>query len=295
MDMQKYLEMVGEWSLTSGLQILLVLVLVVIALKVIDLALNRLFKFKREKEDVELQKRGDTLRSMFRSVARPVVLLMAGMMVLEKLGIEIGPILAAVGVLGLAVGFGAQKLVEDVISGFFILLEDQVRVGDVVSISDKGGLVEKVTLRMVILRDLAGNVHYIRNGNIGVVTNMTKDYSMFVFDIGVAYREDTDEVVEVIKSVDEDLRKDPAFKSDILAPMEILGVDQFADSAVIIKARTKTKPIKQWGVAREFNRRLKKKFDEVGIEIPFPHTTLYVGQDKKGNSPVLNVRVDKKA
>jgi small conductance mechanosensitive channel len=216
------------------------------------------------------------------------------MMILEKLGIQIGPILAAAGVLGLAVGFGAQKLVEDVISGFFILLEDQIRVNDVVVISGTGGLVEKVNLRMVVLRDLAGNVHYIRNGSIGTVTNMTKEYSRYVFDIGVAYREDTDEVVEVIKKVDEEMRADSGFKDLILEPIEILGVDKFADSAVIIKARTKTKPVQQWAVGREFNRRLKKKFDELGIEIPFPHTTLYMGQDKNGNSPALNVSVDGK-
>ena len=295
MDIQKYLEGVGQWSVTSGLQILLVVVLMAVALRVLDLAVRKFFRLKHEEDDVELRKRADTLRGIVRSVAKIVILVMAGMMVLEKLGIEIGPVLAAAGVLGLAVGFGAQKLVEDVISGFFILMEDQIRVGDVVQIGDKGGLVEKVNIRMVILRDLAGNVHYVRNGRIDVVTNMTKDFSMYVFDIGVAYREDTDEVADVIKSVDEELRKDAAFKNDILAPIEILGVDQFADSAVIIKARTKTRPIKQWGVAREFNRRLKKKFDELGIEIPFPHTTFYMGQDKKGESPVLRVSVDKKS
>ncbi len=294
MDSQKYLEMLGQWVLTSGLQIVFVIVLAAMALKIVNLTIQKLFRLKQEEDDVELQKRAHTLRSMFGSVVRIVVLILAGMMILEKLGIEIGPVLAAAGVLGLAVGFGAQKLIEDVIGGFFIFLEDQIRVGDVVQIGDKGGLVEKVNMRMVVLRDLAGNVHYMRNGGIGVVTNMTKDFSMYVFDIGVAYREDTDEVVEVIKQVDEGLRKDPAFKDNILAPIEIFGVDQFADSAVIIKARTKTKPIKQWGVAREFNRRLKKRFDELGIEIPFPHTTLYMGQDKKGGAPALNVRVDKK-
>ncbi|MGE5279481.1 MAG: mechanosensitive ion channel family protein [Deltaproteobacteria bacterium] len=294
MDIQKYLQTVGEWALTSGLQIVVVLVLMAVALKAINLGISRFFKLKREEEDIELKKRADTLRGIVRSGVTILIFVVAGMMVLKQLGIEIGPILAAAGVLGLAVGFGAQKLVEDVISGFFILLEDQVRVGDVVQIGDKGGLVERVTLRMVILRDLSGNVHFIRNGSIGVVTNMTKDYSMFVFDIGVAYREDTDEVVRVIKEIDEGLRRDAAFKDDILAPIEVLGVDKFADSAVVIKARTKTRPVKQWGVAREFNRRLKKRFDELGIEIPFPHTTLYMGQDKKGGAPALNVRVEKK-
>lgn len=294
MQVSQYLETVGKWAMTSGLQILFVLLLMVISLKAVRVVTERLFKSKKGKDDLEFQKRADTLRSITRSILTVVVFVIAGMMILEKLGIAIGPILGAVGIIGLAVGFGAQKIVEDIISGFFILLEDQIRVNDVVIIGGTGGLVEKVNIRMVILRDLAGNVHYIRNGSIGMVTNMTKEYSRYVFDIGVAYREDTDEVVEVVKNIDEEMRQDPQFKDDILEPIEILGVDQFADSAVIIKARTKTKPIKQWAVGREFNRRLKKKFDELGIEIPFPHTTLYVGQDKKGRSPVLNVRVEEK-
>jgi small conductance mechanosensitive channel len=293
MNVSEFVQKVGEWSLTSGLQILLILVLMIIALKVVNLVTKKLFVSKKKQDDEEFQKRADTLRGITRSVLIVVVFLLAGMMILEKLGVAIGPILGAAGVVGLAVGFGAQKLVEDVISGFFILLEDQIRVNDVVVISGTGGLVEKVNIRMVILRDLAGNVHYIRNGTIGMVTNMTKDYSRYVFDIGVAYRENTDEVIAVVKKIDEEMRQDPAFKNDILEPLEILGVDKFADSAVIIKARTKTKPIKQWSVGREFNRRMKLKFDELGIEIPFPHTTLYMGQDKKGNSPVLNVSVEK--
>jgi small-conductance mechanosensitive channel len=183
--------------------------------------------------------------------------------------------------------------VQDVISGFFILLEDQIRVGDVVDVNGKGGLVERVTLRMTVLRDLSGNVHFIRNGQINVVTNMTKDYSYYLFNVGVAYREDVDEVIKVLKELDEGLRDDPDYKDDILAPLEILGVDQFADSAVIIKARAKTMPIQQWRIGREFNRRMKKKFDELDIEIPFPHVTLYVGKDKEGKAPPLDVKVNK--
>jgi small-conductance mechanosensitive channel len=212
-------------------------------------------------------------------------------MILAELDIQIGPVLAAAGVVRLAVGFGAQHLVQDVISGFFILLDDEIRVGDMVQIADKSGSVERLNLRMVVLRDLSGNVHYVRNGKIDVVTNMTKDYSRYVFDIGVAYREDVDEVIKVIQQVDEELRNDPAFGPDILEPMEILGLDQFAESAIIIKARTK--PIKQWNVAREFNRRLKKTFDEKDIEIPFPHVTLYMGQDKTGEAAPLNVALDR--
>lgn len=289
--MQKILEITLHWLTTTGLKVLLILLLVKIALKLVDVGTKKVFKLRKEKEDNECKKRAETLRGIARSFLVSVIIIVAGMIILEKLGVEIGPILAAAGVIGLAIGFGAQELVKDLISGFFILLEDQIRVNDVVVISGTGGLVEKVNLRMVILRDLAGNVHYIRNGNINMVTNMTKEYSRYVFDIGVAYREDTDQVVEVIKKIDQEMRNDPQFKEDILEPIEILGVDKFADSAVIVKARTKTKPIRQWAVGREFNRRLKKKFDELGIEIPFPHTTLYMGQDKKGNSPALNINV----
>lgn len=296
MDFTKYLQMVGDWALTSGLQIVLIMILMVIGLKVAELMASKLVQFIRKKEDdnAELQKRTDTLSSIIRYVLKIAIFIVAGMMILRELGIDIGPILATAGVVGLAVGFGAQKLVEDVISGFFILLEDQIRVGDVVNIAEKGGLVEKVTLRMVILRDLAGNVHYVRNGQINVVTNMTKEYSRYVFDIGVAYREDVDEVIDVIKEVDAELREDPGFKKDILAPIEILGLDKFDNSAVIIKARTMTKPIKQWNVGREFNKRLKKRFDERNIEIPFPHVTLYMGKDKDGSAPPMNIHVDGK-
>jgi small conductance mechanosensitive channel len=146
-----------------------------------------------------------------------------------------------------------------------------------------------VGLRLTILRDLSGNVHFIRNGQISTVTNMTKEYSRYVFDIGVAYRENVDQVIEVIKEVDEALRADEYFGPSILEPIEILGLDRFADSAVIVRARTKTKPIKQWEVGREFNRRLKMRFDEMGIEIPFPHQTIYFGEDKSGQAPPLRV------
>ena len=295
MEMNAYLQKVIQWFLSSGLHIALVLILTLIALKAAKVLSKRLVDFiVRQKEDPEFQKRTQTLASIIWYVSVITILLVGAMMVLKEFGIEIGPLLAAAGIVGLAVGFGAQSLVKDVISGFFILLEDQIRVGDVVQIAGKGGLVEKINLKTTILRDLAGNVHYVPNGHIDVVTNMTKDYSRYVFDIGVAYRENVDEVVEVIKEVDEELRNDPEYKDDILEPIEVLGLDQFANSAVVIRARTTTKPIKQWRVGREFNRRLKKKFDERDIEIPFPHVTLYMGQGKQGQaSPLRIVKEDR--
>ena len=250
---------------------------------------------RRKKEDDEYKKRVETLSSILHNLLTGVVVIVALIMILGELNIKVGPVLAAAGVVGVAIGFGAQLFVRDVISGFFILWDDQIRIGDVVQIAGKGGLVERITLRMTILRDLAGNVHFVRNGEIDVVTNMTKDYSRYVFEVGVAYGEDVDEVIEVLKQIDEELRNDSEFAKDILEPIEILGLDQFADSAVIVKARTKAKPIRQWAVGREFNRRLKKRFDEKDIEIPFPHLTLYVGQDKDGQAAPLNVAMRESA
>jgi len=277
------------WLITSGPRILLILVLAFIALRMAKAAIRRAYgRIGRGKDD-EQKKRLDTLSSVSTVTVSVVVLSVTLVVILGDFGISLGPILAAAGVVGVAVGFGAQHLVQDVINGFFLLYDDQIRVGDVVDVGGKAGLVERVGLRLTILRDLSGNVHFIRNGQISTVTNMTKEYSRYVFDIGVAYRENVDQVIEVIKEVDEALRADEYFGPSILEPIEILGLDRFADSAVIVRARTKTKPIKQWEVGREFNRRLKMRFDEMGIEIPFPHQTIYFGEDKSGQAPPLRV------
>jgi small-conductance mechanosensitive channel len=290
-DLGSYLQNAGQWLVTSGLQILLIIVIALVAMRVLKSFVTRAFStMGRGRDDPEFAKRASTLSGITTHMLGVVVLIIALMMILKEFGIDIGPILAGAGVLGLAVGFGAQNLVQDVISGFYILIEDQIRVGDVVQIAGKGGLVERVSLRLTIIRDLSGSVHYVRNGKIDVVTNMTKDFSMYVFDVGVAYREDTDEVVQVLRDLSAEMRKDPAYSGDILDDIEVLGVDQFADSAVIIKARLKTKPIKQWAIGREFNRRMKKAFDERGIEIPFPHVTVYAGEGKDGTAPALPVQ-----
>ena len=288
LNMRRVSDRALDWSLTNGISIAVIIAITFVATRVAAFVSNHLALItQRGSFDLEAQKRAQTLGSVVRWASRAVILSVSFVMILGQIGVQIGPVLAAAGVIGVAIGFGAQHLVQDVISGFFILLEDQIRVGDVVQLNDKGGLVERVTLRMVILRDFSGSVHYVRNGKIDVVTNMTKDYSYSVFDIGIAYREDADEVSNVIKAVGAELQKDPEFKDDILEPLELAGLDKFADSAVIIKARFKTKPIKQWRVGREFNRRLKKKFDELNIEIPFPHVTFYPGRDKRGDSPPL--------
>lgn len=200
------------------------------------------------------------------------------MILLKKLGVDIGPILAGAGILGLAVGFGAQELVRDYISGFFMLLENQIRIGDVAIINGTGGLVESIDLRTTTLRDFSGTTHIFQNGKINTISNMSMKWSAMTFDIGVAYKENVDEVIKIMKQVGEDLANDEDFKDLLYDKLEVFGVDKFADSAVIIKARIKTQPIQQWAVGREYRKRLKEAFDKHGIEIPFPHTTVYWGE-----------------
>jgi len=247
--------------------------------------------FLKGKEDEESLKRAKTLSGLVRQFLNGLIVIIAVMTVLAALDIQIGPLLATAGVAGLAISFAAQSLIKDVINGFFIIFWDQIRVGDVVEIAGRSGVVKGLNLKMTVLRSLDGNVHYIPNNLIDTVTNMTKEYSQFVFDIGVSYFEDVDEVIKTLKEVDEELRSDPQFAENIVSPLEILGLDRFEDSAVIVRARTTTKPSKQWEVGREFNRRLKKTFDRKGISIPFPHLTLFPGQNKQGETPPLKVKL----
>lgn len=283
-------ERFATWLATSGVRILLILVLSWIVWIVLRRLAGRLQGlFAGHGDSIERAKRANTISSVVHTTAAILLGVASLMMVLRETGVDIAPILATAGIGGLAIGFGAQSLVKDVISGFFMLLEDQIRIGDVVEVGGKSGVVEGMGLRTLRLRDMAGAVHVIPNGHIDVVTNMTKDFSHYVLDVGVAYREDTDEVVALLVEIDEELRKDPVLGPDILRPIEVMGVDKFADAAVIVKARLTTKPIRQWAVGREFNRRMKKRFDERGIEIPFPHLTVYAGIDKKGEAPPFRI------
>ena len=291
MDLNAILKSVGAWFGSSGLKIVIIVLFTLLMIRGAETVSSRLVSsYKRRKEDDEFRKRKDTLKSLISYALKIIVFSIAIAMILGELGVKIGPILAAAGVFGLAVGFGAQSLVKDIISGFFIFLEDQIRVGDVIQVAGKSGVVEKVNLKMTILRDLAGNVHFIPNGHIDVVTNMTKGYSRYVFDIGVAYREDVDQVMQILKDIGQELAADPDFSEMVLEPLEILGLDAFADSAVVIKTMTKTMPLKQWAVAREFRRRVKKTFDEKGIEIPFPHRTVYMGEAENTGKLVVETK-----
>lgn len=236
----------------------------------------------------------ETLARVFRNAAAIVIVVVAGMLVLNELGISIAPILATAGVAGIAVGFGAQSLIKDYFNGIFLLLDDQVRVGDVVEVGGKGGLVEEVTLRYVRLRDMDGHVHYVPNGEIKLVTNRTREFATPLVEVGIAYREDPDEAFGVMREVAAALRADADWKDRIAEDLEVIGVERWGDSAVVLRARIRVvPPIQQWNVKREFLKRLKKAYDERGIEIPFPHLTVYPGQLKDGSAPPLQVALKK--
>lgn len=294
--MAEYWQEILDWLHLRGLSIVLILVLAVAALVVARGFINRLIAaYKSRNQDRELHKRAETLGSMTQYIAVTAILFTAAMLLLDQFGIQLGPLLAAAGVVGIAVGFGAQHLVQDLTNGFFIMLDDEIRVGDFVEAAGVRGHVEKVSLRQTVLRDIDGNVHFIPNSQIGVVTNMSKVYSYCLMNIGVAYRENLDEVFEVMEMVGGELMKDNKFSGMILEPLEVMGLDDFGDSALIIKVRVKVQPSKQWLVKRAYFKRLKKAFDERDIEIPFPHTTLYLGQDKSGSAPPLHVSGDLKS
>jgi moderate conductance mechanosensitive channel len=281
---------------TTGLRLLLIAVVAWIAIAVLQRAI-RAFRVRiaNRLDDREAVKRAETLGRVFRYLVAVVVSLIAGMLMLGELGISVAPILGAAGVAGLAIGFGAQSLVKDYFNGFFLLLENQIRQGDVVKLDGHAGLVEEVTLRYVRLRDYDGHVHFVPNGEIKTVVNLSRGFAQAVMDIGVAYRENTDEVMQVMRDTGAQLRGDPAFQARLLDDLEIAGVDSWADSAVIIRCRFKCAPLEQWSVRREFLRRLKHAFDARGIEIPFPHLTIYAGQDKQGGAPELPLRLAKPA
>jgi moderate conductance mechanosensitive channel len=221
-------------------------------------------------------RRIDTVGNAFRYFATVVVVLVAGMLILDELGISIAPLLATARVAGIAIAFGAQSLIKDYFTGFFLLLEDQIRVGDVVEVAGRGGLVEDLTLRYVRLRDLEGHVHYVPNGEIKLVTNRTRGHATPVVDVPIAYAADADAVLQVMRETAAALGADPDWSARIAGEMEVIGMDRWADSSVVLRARFKVvPPIQQWNVKREYLRRLKKAFDERGIEIPFPQLTLH--------------------
>jgi moderate conductance mechanosensitive channel len=276
-----------ELLLLGVLKAIIVLVLAFVAYRVVRVLIVRTFEREIEESDPLLKRtreqRMRTLASLLSNIAGVFIFVIAILTALRQF-LEIGPVLASVGVLGLAFSFGAQSLVKDIISGTFLLLEGQFGVGDIVRVGDVAGMVEKITIRITILRDAHGVVHIIPNGEINRVSNLTKNWSRAVLDIGVAYRENVDRVMDVMRAVGDELRADPEWGPLLMEPPEVLGVDDFASSAVVIRLSAKTLPLKQWLVARELRRRIKNRFDLEKIEIPFPHVTFYWGD---GQVPAL--------
>lgn len=286
-----------DWEIWSGpvlsaLRIVLILVVAWVAIVVLQRVVRGVrLRVVSHMTGPEGARRAETLGRVIRYLIALVISAVAVMLVLAEVGISLAPILGAAGVVGLAIGFGAQSLVKDYFTGFFILFEDQIRTGDIVKIADLAGLVEDITLRHVRLRDYEGNVHFVPNNLITSVTNMSRLFSQAVIDVGVAYRENVDEVLDVMKAVGAEMRGDSVFGPKILDDLEIAGVDRLDDSAVVLRCRFKVAPMEQWGVRREYLRRVKAAFDAQRIEIPFPHVTVYAGADKHGNAPVLPLRM----
>jgi small conductance mechanosensitive channel len=222
----------------------------------------------------EREKRARTAASLIRTVGTTLVVIVAVMMAFREIGLDITPLIAGAGVAGLAIGFGAQSLIKDIIAGFFILLEDQFHVGDVIQAAGVSGQVEQMTLRMTIIRDLQGTVHFIPNGEIKVVSNLTKEWSRAVLEIGVSYEEDVDRVIALLSEIGRSLAEDESFGKLVLEPPQVLGVEALTDSQVTIRMLTKAVPFKQWEVARELRRRIKTRFDREGIRTPYPHRVI---------------------
>jgi small conductance mechanosensitive channel len=268
----------AEWLLHAGIRVALIGLGALALLRFLNAVLRRFADDFRNNLgfDPERSKRALTLEALVRGTIYTVVTGIACLMILRELNIDILPVLTGAGIAGLAVGFGAQTLVKDVISGFFMILENQIRVGDAVLINGVAGMVEQVNLRTIVLRDLEGTVFIFPNGSITTLANRSRDYSYAVLDVGVAYEENPDRVVEILRQVGAELAADPAFEPVILEPLEVLGIEMVQRQQVTIKVRMKTLPVKQWDVARELRRRIKHAFDKNGIETASPNRTINV-------------------
>jgi len=277
-----------ERVIAFSLRLALLLLIAYVIIRFIRLFMGRLrqqLSKRYSAEDgaaTESYKRAETITDLLRQWMVFIVYLIVFLVILGQLGINIGPILAGAGIVGLAVGFGAQNLVRDTISGFFMIIENQVRVGDVAIINGTGGLVERISFRIIALRDSAGVVHIFPHGTVTSMSNMTLEWSAYVLDIPISYKDDPDVAINIMKRVGEELRADPAFGPLMIDDIEVWGVNSFADSAVIIQGRLKTRAGKQWDVGREYRRRLKKSFEAAGVTIPFPHRTIYFGNEAQG-------------
>ncbi len=272
-------EQLGQWAAETGVRIAAILVLafvVVRGLSGVIVRAERDMAVGTGLDALERRKRAQTLASVVRRALAALIWTIAILMVLRELDVDITPVLTGAGIVGVALGFGAQTLVRDMISGFFLIVEDQVRVGDVAVVNDTGGLVEQINLRTIVLRDIEGAVHVIPNGEIKSLANRSKDFSYYVISLAVDYEEDTDRVVAAVRQAYDELAADATHGPNILEPIEVLGVDDFKESSVTMKFRIKTVPLKQWDVGRELRRRIKRAFEAQGIRIPFQQVEVHV-------------------
>jgi small-conductance mechanosensitive channel len=276
-------DIVVSWLIDHGIRILIILVVGAI----LWFALNKFLppvvrrtvgrtKYKESKEGLE--KRTSTLLAIFKGMGRVLIVIVIIMMVLDEVGVPIAPVLAGFGIAGIAIGFGAQYLIRDLIAGIFIIMENQYRVGDVARVADITGLVEYITLRKTVLRDLDGIVHHIPNGEIRTASNYTRHFARVNLDISVAYGTDLDHAISVINRVGQELAKDEEWRKVIKSPPQVLRVNKLGDSGIDIKILGDVKPMEQWAVTGQLRLRIKKAFDDEGIEIPWPHTKVYFGE-----------------
>lgn len=277
--LEKWDDQILPWLLSHGIKIVVIAIVAYFLNFIVSKIITRAVRIavvrdERMTEEAE-KKREDTLIHIFNGALRIILIILAVLMILQEAGLKIGPILAGAGIAGLAIGFGAQSLVKDVISGLFMIIENQYRIGDIIEIDDIGGTVEKITLRLTTLRDINGTVHHIPNGEIKRVSNLSKDFARVNFDIGVSYSSNLEHVIEVINRTGKELAEDPAFADAIISPPRFLRINDFGDSAIIIKILGDTRPLRQWEITGEMRKRLKIAFDREGIEIPFPQMVIH--------------------
>lgn len=272
-------ESIGPWLMDNGLKIVLIIIGAIILNKVLRKVTERAIRAailpsNHDTEEAE-KKREDTLIKIFLGVLRVTIFVIASIMILTEIGLAVGPIIAGAGIVGLAVGFGGQYLIRDIITGFFLIVENQYRVGDVVKFDNISGTVEDISIRLTTLRDMDGTVHHIPNGEIKTVSNYSKDFARINLNIGVAYDSDIEKVIEVVNKTGLAFAEDPEWKAFIIEPPKFLRVQEFADSAVVIKIIGDTVPSKQWEASGEFRKRIKIAFDDSGIEFPFPQVVMH--------------------
>lgn len=278
--MMEWMDSLLPWFLSSGIKIFFIAVVAIILNKIVSKLIDKTIRLAvvsshYDSKDAEL-KRENTLIQIFTITFRTLLTIIASLMILKEFGIDIAPMIAAAGIAGLALGFGGQYLIRDIITGLFIVLENQYRIGDVVNFDGLGGAVEEITLRKTTLRDMNGTVHHIPHGEIKRVSNLSKDFARVNMNIGVAYDSDIEQVIAVINETGMTMAEDEKWKNDFIKPIQFIRVDDFADSAIIVKVLGETKVLRQWEVAGEFRKRLKVAFDKAGVVIPIPQTDVYV-------------------